>query len=80
VGSQLSYSLVNILWLFVDPNQEQHVLAMFRDFRMNEKGLTMTEYAIIAGLVSVVGVVLLTAMGGSVKNLYSTVNSKLTTA
>jgi Flp pilus assembly pilin Flp len=80
VGSQLSYSLVNILWLFVDHNQEQHVLAMFRDFRMNKKGLTMTEYAIIAGLVSVVGVVLLTAMGGSVKNLYSTVNSKITTA
>jgi pilus assembly protein Flp/PilA len=51
-----------------------------RDFQSNEEGVTMIEYALIAGLISIVAITLLSSMGGKVKNLFSTVNSALTTA
>ncbi len=56
------------------------MLAILREFRSNKQGLSLVEYALLAGLVSLVAVVMLTAMGGSVKGALSTVNSKLTTA
>ncbi len=56
------------------------MLAMSRDFSSDKRGVTLVEYALLAGLVSLTAVVLLTAMGGSVKNLFSTVNTKLTSA
>jgi len=40
----------------------------------------MIEYALIAALVSVVAISLLSAIGGKVKNLFTSVNSALTTA
>ena len=56
------------------------MLAMFRDFRSDKKGVTLIEYALIAGLVSVVSISLLTSVGSKVKNVFSSVNSSLTTA
>jgi pilus assembly protein Flp/PilA len=53
---------------------------LIRDLNSNKKGVTMIEYALIAGLISVVAIALLAAMGGSVKNIYSTINDALTTA
>lgn len=40
----------------------------------------MVEYALIAGLVSVVAITLLTGMGSSIVNLFTTINNALTTA
>ncbi len=53
---------------------------LIRDLRNDHRGVTMIEYALIAGLVSVVAITLLTAMGTSVSNLYNTINGALTTA
>jgi pilus assembly protein Flp/PilA len=56
------------------------ILELFRRLRKSEGGVTMIEYALIAALVSIVAISLLSAIGGRVKNLFSTVNSGLTTA
>ena len=42
-------------------------------------GVTMIEYALIAGLDSISSVSLLSAIGGKVKNLFTAVNSALIT-
>jgi pilus assembly protein Flp/PilA len=59
---------------------ENEMLRLIRDLKSDKRGVTMIEYALIAGLVSVVAIAMLTAMGTSVNNLYSTINSALTTA
>ena len=56
------------------------MLRLIRDFKSDNKGVTMIEYALIAGLISVVAILLLTAMGSSVKNIFTSINSALTTA
>ena len=56
------------------------MLRLIRDLKSDNKGVTMIEYALIAGLISVVAIALLSAMGGSVKNIFSSINSALTTA
>jgi Flp pilus assembly pilin Flp len=56
------------------------IVRIFRDLRSSEKGVTMIEYALIADLVSIMAVSLLSAMGGKLKNLFTTVNCALTTA
>jgi pilus assembly protein Flp/PilA len=56
------------------------IVRIFRDLRSSEKGVTMIEYALIADLVSIVAVSPLSAMGGKLKNLFTTVNSAITTA
>jgi pilus assembly protein Flp/PilA len=58
----------------------RHIRDLIRDLKSDKKGVTMIEYALIAGLISVVAIALLSAMGGSVKNIYSTINDALTTA
>jgi pilus assembly protein Flp/PilA len=59
---------------------ENNMLRLIRELKSDKKGVTMIEYALIAGLVSVVAIAMLTAMGTSVNNLYSNINSALTTA
>jgi pilus assembly protein Flp/PilA len=59
---------------------ENAMLRLIRDLKSDNKGVTMIEYALIAGLISVVAIALLSAMGTSVKNLFTTINSALTTA
>jgi len=56
------------------------MLRLIRDLKSDNKGVTMIEYALIAGLISVVAITLLTAMGTSVSNLFGTINSALTSA
>ena len=56
------------------------IVRIFRDLRSSEKGVTMIEYALIADLVSIVAVSPLSAMGGKLKNLFTTVNYAQTTA
>lgn len=56
------------------------MLQLFRDLKARKEGVTMIEYALIAGLISVVAITLLTAMGSSVSNIFKTINSALTTA
>jgi len=59
---------------------ENAMLRLIRDLKSDNKGVTMIEYALIAGLISVVAILLLTAMGSSVKNIFTSINSALTTA
>jgi len=56
------------------------MLRLIRDLKSDNKGVTMIEYALIAGLISVVAIALLSAMGTSVKNIFTSINSALTTA
>ena len=56
------------------------MLRLIRDLKSDKKGVTMIEYALIAGLISVVAIALLSAMGTSVKNIFSSINDALTTA
>jgi pilus assembly protein Flp/PilA len=53
---------------------------LLKDLRTDERGVTMIEYALIAGLISVVAITLLTGMGTSVKNIFTSINNALTTA
>jgi len=53
---------------------------LVRDLKSDNKGVTMIEYALIARLISVVAIALLSAMGTSVSNIFTTINSALTTA
>jgi Flp pilus assembly pilin Flp len=39
---------------------------LLKDFRTHKQGVTMIEYALIAGLISVVAIALLSAMGTTV--------------
>jgi pilus assembly protein Flp/PilA len=60
--------------------EESEMLRLIRDLKSDKKGVTMIEYALIAGLISVVAIALLSAMGTSVKNIFSSINDALTTA
>ena len=57
---------------------------MFRKFckllRKNQYGVTAIEYGLIAALVSVAAIAALTSMGGSLKTMFSTVSTDLSTA
>ncbi len=64
----------------MDHGEGKIIVRISLDLRSNEKGVTMIESALIAGLVSISGVSLLSAIGGKVKNLFTTVNCALTTA
>jgi pilus assembly protein Flp/PilA len=59
---------------------EKTMRNLLRDLKRDNKGVTMIEYALIAGLVSVVAIALLTGMGSSLVNLFTTVNGSLSTA
>ena len=56
------------------------MLRLLKDIRRCERGVTMMEYALVAGLISVVSISLVTHIGSSVRNLLSSVNSTMTTA
>jgi len=56
------------------------MLRLTRRLGRDQAGVTMIEYALIAALVSVVAISILSALGGKVINLFTTVNNALTTA
>ncbi len=49
-------------------------------FIRDEQGATAIEYGLIAALVAVAIIAVLIALGGALNNIFSTVNSALTTA
>ena len=49
----------------------------FRNFINNESGATAIEYGLIAGLISVVIIVAVTAVGGSLTGVFTEVSSEL---
>ncbi len=49
-------------------------------FVKDESGATAIEYGLIAALVSVAAIGALTALGGSLSNLFTTVSSAVSTA
>jgi pilus assembly protein Flp/PilA len=59
---------------------ENDMLRLIRSLKSDKKGVTLIEYALIAGLISVVAITLLTNVGSSIKNIFSSINTSLTTA
>jgi pilus assembly protein Flp/PilA len=59
---------------------ENDMLRLIRDLKSDKKGVTLVEYALIAGLISVVCIALLTTMGSVISNLFSSINSALSSA
>jgi pilus assembly protein Flp/PilA len=55
-------------------------MAVVRAFRKCDRGATAIEYGLIAGLISIVFLVALTAVGQSTLDLYEFVAEQLTTA
>lgn len=53
------------------------MLARIRMFAKDEDGATMIEYGLIAALVAVGAVVALTALGGSLTGMFSSVDEKV---
>ena len=49
-------------------------------FVKDESGATAIEYGLIAALVSVAAITALTAMGGSLKNIFNSIATTLATA
>ena len=56
------------------------MLRLFREFRCDQKGLSMIEYALIAALIASTLITALTNMGVTLKSFYTTINTALTTA
>ncbi len=56
------------------------MITTFARFVKDENGATAIEYGLIAALVSVAAIGALTALGGSLSNLFTTVSSAVATA
>ncbi len=53
---------------------------ILRNLLADESGATAIEYGLIAGLVSVAAIAALTAMGGSLQNIFGVVQTELDAA
>ena len=53
---------------------------LLRKFRKNESGATAIEYGLIAALVAVAAIGALSAMGGSLSDMFNTVSTELDNA
>lgn len=51
-----------------------------KGFMTNKKGQGMVEYGLIIGLIAVVVIVALTAVGGQLGTLFETIRTRLSTA
>ena len=56
------------------------MLATFNRLIKDDEGATAIEYGLIAGLVSVAAITALTAMGGSLDNMFTFVSERLDNA
>lgn len=52
-------------------------MQLFRNFINNESGATAIEYGLIAGLISVVIIVAVTAVGGGLQDVFESIQSSL---
>jgi Flp pilus assembly pilin Flp len=56
------------------------ITSFFARLRDREEGQALVEYALILGLISVVAITLLTAIGGDIKSILSAVTVALASA
>lgn len=73
----------NMSWLFkfdTSKFRRSQMLKMMRRFSLDKAGVTAIEYGLIAGLVSVVIITILTTMGQSMTQIFTTISNALTTA
>jgi pilus assembly protein Flp/PilA len=56
-----------------------HLMTQVRAFVRNDEGQDLIEYALLAGLISLVAVATVTTAGTQVKEIFSTITNKLTT-
>jgi Flp pilus assembly pilin Flp len=52
----------------------------FRSFARNEEAQDLIEYALLVGLISLVAVAAITAAGGSVNTIFTTIGARLASA
>ena len=55
------------------------LMTQVRAFVCNDEGQDLIEYALLAGLISLVAVATVTTAGTQVKEIFSTITGKLTT-
>lgn len=55
-------------------------MELIRRFVREEEGQGLVEYALIIGLIAVVAIAALTASGGSISSLFSSISGQLSTA
>lgn len=55
------------------------LMTQVRAFVRNDEGQDLIEYALLAGLISLVAVATVTTAGTQVKEIFSTITGKLTT-
>jgi len=55
------------------------LMTQVRAFVRNDEGQDLIEYALLAGLISLVAVATVTTAGTQVKEIFSTITNKLTT-
>jgi pilus assembly protein Flp/PilA len=63
-----------------DVSKELTMKTIFARFAQDESGATAIEYGLIAALISVALIVAATAVGGSLSNVFTLINTKLTGA
>ena len=56
------------------------MLRLFREFRCDQKGLSMIEYALIAALIASTLITAMSNLGVSLKSFYTSINTTLGTA
>ena len=66
-----SRNLRNLTW------GESEMVTNIKKFIKEEDGATMIEYGLIAALVSVAAVIALTALGGSLSSMFTSVSDKV---
>jgi len=55
-----------------------HLMTQVRAFVRNDEGQDLIEYALLAGLISLVAVATVTTAGTQVKEIFNTITGKLT--
>jgi pilus assembly protein Flp/PilA len=61
-------------------NPQESYMNLFNRFVREDEGQDLIEYALLAGLISLICVAAITAAGGSVKTIFENVKTQLATA
>lgn len=54
-----------------------YLFMLFSQMKNNKKGQGMVEYGLIIGLIAIVVIIALTAMGGGLKTIFEKINTEL---